>query len=503
MAARDPIIGRTIADRYRVEARIGRGGFGAVYRATHLGLDRPVALKVMHGDGGDDLGQRFRREARLQASLRHPVCVIVFDYGEDDGDPWLVQEFVTGHELKAVLAAEGRLPPERAVAITCRLLEGLAAAHDSGIVHRDIKPSNIMLVRDGDREDVRLLDFGIARAMAEEETSLTSPGQVIGTARYIAPEQARGEPPAPASDLYSVGVVLHQMLAGAPPFPAFDMREAVIAHLTLDPPPLPADVPPKLAAVVAQALAKHPADRPPSAAAMIDRLRAAMRPPAAPPPAAPPTADNHSSRTASAAARRGLPPSVALLAITLLGGGALAGALLGIDARQPPPAVVADAAAEDVPALDPLDATPIDAPDATQATDLGLPDPARSADAIAADALIIDATTAQTPSPAAPPAQPPAQPPSTARARRDTPARRLTRRFDAALTACRCDEAESLLERLTVMRPLDAGRLHDVFVARCRKVTPSSCRSRDQDSTRLNPASSLMKQPEHVSSPVE
>ncbi|MEZ4430776.1 MAG: serine/threonine-protein kinase [bacterium] len=175
MAARDPIIGRTIADRYRVEARIGRGGFGAVYRATHLGLDRPVALKVMHGDGGDDLGQRFRREARLQASLRHPVCVIVFDYGEDDGDPWLVQEFVTGHELKAVLAAEGRLPPERAVAITCRLLEGLAAAHDSGIVHRDIKPSNIMLVRDGDREDVRLLDFGIARAMAEEETSLTSP----------------------------------------------------------------------------------------------------------------------------------------------------------------------------------------------------------------------------------------------------------------------------------------------------------------------------------------
>ncbi|MCB9542141.1 MAG: protein kinase [Myxococcales bacterium] len=349
MAARDPIIGRTIADRYRVEARIGRGGFGAVYRATHLGLDRPVALKVMHGDGGDDLGQRFRREARLQASLRHPVCVIVFDYGEDDGDPWLVQEFVTGHELKAVLAAEGRLPPERAVAITCRLLEGLAAAHDSGIVHRDIKPSNIMLVRDGDREDVRLLDFGIARAMAEEETSLTSPGQVIGTARYIAPEQARGEPPAPASDLYSVGVVLHQMLAGAPPFPAFDMREAVIAHLTLDPPPLPADVPPKLAAVVAQALAKHPADRPPSAAAMIDRLRAAMRPPAAPPPAAPPTADNHSSRTASAAARRGLPPSVALLAITLLGGGALAGALLGIDARQPPPAVVADAAAEDVP----------------------------------------------------------------------------------------------------------------------------------------------------------
>ncbi|MCB9529972.1 MAG: protein kinase [Myxococcales bacterium] len=273
----DPFRGRIIDGRYRIDRRLGRGGFGSVYRATHLALDRPVAFKFLHDQSDGELVTRFRREARLQAMLRHPVCVIVHDFGEDDGDPWLVQELVEGRELRAVLQEAGRLPPERAVAIACRLLEGLAAAHALGIIHRDIKPANIMLVRDNGHEDVRLLDFGIARAMAEEDTCVTSPGAVIGTPRYIAPEQARGNPPEPANDLYAVGVVLYHMLAGEPPFPAPDLREAVLAHLTQDPPPLPPDVPPSLAAVVEDALAKAPEDRPPSAAAMIDRLRTALR----------------------------------------------------------------------------------------------------------------------------------------------------------------------------------------------------------------------------------
>ena len=503
--AEDPFIGRVIDNRYRIDARIGRGGFGAVYKATHLGLGRPVAFKRIRSDGNEDLTARFRREARLQAMLRHPVCVIVHDYGEDDGDPWLVQELIEGRELHTVLREEGQLDPARAILLTCRLLEGIAAAHAHGIIHRDIKPSNIMLVRESDREDVRLLDFGIARAMAEEDTCLTSPGTVVGTPRYISPEQARGKPPEPANDLYAVGVVLYHMLAGHPPFPALDMREAVIQHLTVEVPPLPPEIPPRIAAVVYAALAKHPEARPPTAPAMIDRLRAALRvttstaAPAAPllssdaipsdalqrdalpspaMPQPPPPPESHASTPQPASPRRTLP----LLALTLLiGMGALAGAraLFGNSDPHPPtrhtspaatpeptppaPPPTLPPAPQPIPSYPPTEAAPLifDAlPEDT--LDLGPPDPSDPPDSSDAHLPSPDATA-----PAAPTAPPTRSP---------TRRHRLARQFQAALDRCDCDEAERMLESLAVISPLDQDRHRRAFVNRCRLFTSSGCR---------------------------
>ena len=472
-AAEDPFIGRVIDGRYRIDARIGRGGFGAVYKATHLALDRPVAFKRIHGAGNGDLTARFRREARLQAMLRHPVCVIVHDYGEDDGDPWLVQELIEGRELHTVLREEGQLDPARAILLTCRLLEGIAAAHELRIIHRDIKPSNIMLVRESDREDVRLLDFGIARAMAEEDTCLTSPGTVVGTPRYISPEQARGKPPEPANDLYAVGVVLYYMLAGHPPFPALDMREAVIQHLTVEVPPLPPEVPPRIAAVVYAALAKQPEARPPTATAMIDRLRAALRvatsaaPAAPPPPALPPPAPPLAASPPPTPPPRSPGPRrliagallITALGITALGLGGHAlvePPIPSTSPEQPPIAARATDARSAAP-----DARSV-ALDASPPRDAASPSPDRDAPSTAPD-------LGAPPSAVAPP--PRDRPPS-------RQARILAARgaFARAITRCDCAQAARHVTSLTRLAPDIGSDAQTTYTLQCELYTQEGCR---------------------------
>jgi serine/threonine protein kinase len=263
---------QVIANRFRVECEIGRGGMGTVYRATHLGLDRPVAVKVLKKEIAADpeVAERFMREARTMAKLRHPRAAMIFDAGKlPDGRPFIVMEHVEGSTLADVLARDGRFAPERAVRVAAEICDVLTEAHRLGIVHRDLKPSNIMLNERG----VCVLDFGIAKVLANSADATkthatTESGLIIGTPRYMSPEQCTGQPVGVASDLYSVGVLVYEMLAGAPPFTDQLQSAVLVKQATTPPPPLVsrrADVPRRLALVVHALLAKSPADRPKSA----------------------------------------------------------------------------------------------------------------------------------------------------------------------------------------------------------------------------------------------
>jgi predicted Ser/Thr protein kinase len=265
-------IPQVIANRFRVECEIGRGGMGTVYRATHLGLERPVAVKVLKKEIAADpeVAERFMREARTMAKLRHPRAAMIFDAGKlPDGRPFIVMEHVEGATLADVLARDGRFAPERAVRVAAEICDVLTEAHRLGIVHRDLKPSNIMLNERG----VCVLDFGIAKVLANSADATkthatTESGLIIGTPRYMSPEQCTGQPVGPASDLYSVGVLVYEMLAGAPPFTDQLQSAVLVKQATTPPPPLVArraDVPRRLALVVHALLAKSPADRPKSA----------------------------------------------------------------------------------------------------------------------------------------------------------------------------------------------------------------------------------------------
>ncbi|HYO99448.1 MAG TPA: serine/threonine-protein kinase, partial [Pyrinomonadaceae bacterium] len=215
-------IPRVIANRFRIECEIGRGGMGTVYLATHLGLERPVAIKVLKAEFAADpeVAERFMREARTMARLRHKRAAMIFDAGSlPDGRPFIVMEHVEGATLADALAREGRFSAERAVRIACEICDVLAEAHALGIVHRDLKPSNIMLNERG----VSVLDFGIAKVLTASADvtkthATTESGLIIGTPRYMSPEQCLGQPVGPASDLYSVGVIVYEMLTGQPPF---------------------------------------------------------------------------------------------------------------------------------------------------------------------------------------------------------------------------------------------------------------------------------------------
>ncbi|MFW6205414.1 MAG: serine/threonine-protein kinase, partial [Actinomycetota bacterium] len=206
-----------LADRYELAWPLGSGGMAQVYAAYDRVLQRQVAIKLINdAHVRDPEGvERFAREARLAAGLQHPNTVAVFDVGDADGRPFIVMELVEGRTLADRLRDEGRLPPHETVAIADAVLSGLGAAHDRGMVHRDVKPSNILLPAEG---GVKLADFGIATVGGAAD--LTGVGQVVGTPRYLAPERATGQPATPASDVYAVGAIMYECLAGRPVFQA-------------------------------------------------------------------------------------------------------------------------------------------------------------------------------------------------------------------------------------------------------------------------------------------
>ncbi|HEX8001489.1 MAG TPA: protein kinase [Mycobacteriales bacterium] len=256
--------GTHLGERYRLDERIATGGMGEVWRARDELLDRDVAVKLLKREYADDEGfvERFRAEARHTAGLAHPCIAGVYDYGEGAGTSYLVMELVPGEPLSALLAREGRLTPERTLDVVVAAARGLDAAHQAGVIHRDVKPGNILVCPDG---AVKLTDFGIARAV--DAVPVTQTGMVMGTAHYLSPEQANGREVTPASDVYSLGVVAYECLAGRRPFEADTPVGIAMAHLYEDPPALPPDVPEEVSDLVAQAMAKEADDRFATAAA--------------------------------------------------------------------------------------------------------------------------------------------------------------------------------------------------------------------------------------------
>ncbi|PWT88344.1 MAG: hypothetical protein C5B55_13280 [Blastocatellia bacterium] len=275
-----------IAGRFRIEERIGTGGMGTVYRATHLGLDRKVAVKIIKSEfaGDRDVADRFLREARTMARLRHPHAAMIFDAGNlPDGRHFIVMEFVEGETLSETIAREGRFSAERAVQIATQICDVLEEAHRIGIVHRDLKPSNIMLSHRG----VCVLDFGVAKVLASSSEvtathASTGSGQIVGTPRYMSPEQCLGHRVGARSDLYSLGVLLYEMLCGHPPFMDPLQSALLVKQATAPPPPLPKlrpDIPRPLAVAIHALLAKRPDDRPRTAAIAKHQLeRSLLRP---------------------------------------------------------------------------------------------------------------------------------------------------------------------------------------------------------------------------------
>ena len=235
-----PHVGDVLGQRYRLTERIAVGGMGEVWRATDDVLGRDVAVKVLKEEYSGDPGfrQRFRAEARHSAALTHPNIAGVYDYGEADRSAYLVMELVPGEPLSDVLAREGSLPPREAMGLLAQAAAGLAVAHAAGVVHRDVKPGNLLVTPDG---RVKVTDFGIARA--SDAVPLTATGQVMGTAQYLAPEQAMGRGATSASDVYALGVVGYEALAGRRPFDGDSPMAVAMAHVNADPRPLPASLP--------------------------------------------------------------------------------------------------------------------------------------------------------------------------------------------------------------------------------------------------------------------
>src|SRR5215470_4422577 len=273
---------RLLGGRYELDGIVGRGGMAEVYRARDLRLDRVVAVKTLREDLARDqtFQARFRREAQSAASLNHPSIVAVYDTGEDSAGmshvPFIVMEYVDGRTIRDLLRDDRRLLPERALEITDGVLRALDYSHRAGIVHRDIKPGNVMLNRQG---EIKVMDFGIARAVSDAQATMTQTAQVIGTAQYLSPEQARGERVDSRSDLYSVGCLLYELLTGRPPFTGDSpvsiayqhVREAPVPPTRVDP-----DLPRWADAIVLRAMEKAPADRYQSAGEMRGDIQRAL-----------------------------------------------------------------------------------------------------------------------------------------------------------------------------------------------------------------------------------
>jgi serine/threonine protein kinase len=255
------LLGTTLNGRYRLEARIGAGGMSTVYRALDETLQRQVAIKLMNREVASDSDQleRFRREARAVAQLSHPHVVGVIDAGEDNGSPYIVLEYVEGETLKERTRRQGRLPVAEAVAYAIEIARALGAAHARHIVHRDVKPQNVLIDEEG---SAKVTDFGIARTLEEE--GLTADGRVLGTTDYVSPEQALGQPVTGQSDLYSLGIVLYEMLTGEVPFKGENQVAVAMKHVRETLPDVQTkrpEVSSALAAVVDRATAKRQEER--------------------------------------------------------------------------------------------------------------------------------------------------------------------------------------------------------------------------------------------------
>jgi serine/threonine-protein kinase len=279
----DGLLGLVLDDKYRLDERLGEGGMGTVYRATHLLIERPVAVKVLNPRLVTDEAarERFRREARAAGRLQHTNAVAVTDFGETrDGVVYLVMELLEGRPLREVLAREAPLDAARAVSLMLQISAAVEAAHQAGVIHRDLKPGNIFLVQRPDSPYiVKVLDFGIAKLAADEEgnlmDTLTGTGVMVGTPRYMSPEQCDGAQLTPASDVYSLGVILYEMLTGQAPFSGVSPLALALKHSSESPRPpreLVANVPPALEAVALRALEKSPEARPADAGAFRREL---------------------------------------------------------------------------------------------------------------------------------------------------------------------------------------------------------------------------------------
>lgn len=278
IAPGDPLIGHTLDEKYRLEERLGIGGMGTVYRAVHLLIDRPVAIKVLNQRFVEDEAARtrFRREARAAGRLQHANAVTVTDFGQSsDGYVYIVMELLEGRTLREILAKEAPLDPARSVSLMMQISDAVAAAHEAGIIHRDLKPANVFIVQRADVPSVvKVLDFGIAKLAAEtldddEPMTLTLIGAMIGTPRYMSPEQCDGAELTPAADVYSLGIILYEMLTGTVPFSGSTPLAIAMKHaseLPRAPRTFVATIPEALEQVVLHALEKRPEDRPADAA---------------------------------------------------------------------------------------------------------------------------------------------------------------------------------------------------------------------------------------------
>ena len=317
-------MGETIGGRYRLEERLGAGGMAEVWVAHDLQLDRRVAVKLL-GPRADP--QRFDREARAVASLSHPNICRLFDYGNEGGRPYMVFEHLPGGTLEDRFSRGKPLDDESTARIAGEIAAGLAHAHERGLVHRDLKPMNIVFDEEG---HAKIADFGIARVSGAD--TLTEDGTLLGTATYMSPEQASGQPVTPASDVYSFGVILYRMLCGWLPFESSNAVEVVRRHVHETPPPLSAvrpDAPPGLAALAESSLAKDPMRRPPDGGALVDRLVGGEAPTVA---LSAPAVTQVMRRTPR---RRITAPLAALLALVILAAAGVAFALFGTGGESP------------------------------------------------------------------------------------------------------------------------------------------------------------------------
>ncbi|WP_083506680.1 protein kinase [Leucobacter sp. G161] len=269
-----PAAGITFGGRYELSSRIAVGGMGEVWKASDSIIGRTVAIKILKDEYMGDPGflERFRAEARHAALVNHEGIANVFDYGEEQGSAYIVMELVPGEALSAIIDREGRLPANRVVGIVAQVATSLQAAHDAGLVHRDIKPGNLLITPEG---RVKITDFGIARIA--DQVPLTATGQVMGTVQYLAPEQASGHAATPSTDIYSLGIVAYECLAGKRPFTGESQVAIAMAQINDTPPELPADVPEPVRNLVMACLSKDAASRPESSAKLAQAAAALHR----------------------------------------------------------------------------------------------------------------------------------------------------------------------------------------------------------------------------------